>query len=104
MVTFMCCVLILCLTPSHHSTRWEHRFVHTLCAGVIPCRNELLPIFAREGRLVVYLPEWAHEGSVSVFNIKTAQETHIPIIILLHMLEWDGLQRCCTIFLVCRVP
>jgi hypothetical protein len=81
MVTFVCCVLILRPTPSHHSTQRQHRFVHTLCAQVIPCRNELLRIFACEGCLVVYLPEWAREGSVSNFNIKMAQETNIPIII-----------------------
>jgi hypothetical protein len=79
MVTFMCCVLILRPTPSHHSTQRQHRFVHTLCAQVIPCRNELLHIFARKGCLVVYLPEWVGEESVSIFNIKTAQETNIPI-------------------------
>jgi hypothetical protein len=77
----MCYVLILRPTLSHHLTQWKHHFVHTLCAWVIPRHNKLLRIFAREGRLVVHLPEWAHEGSVSVFNIKTAQETHILIII-----------------------
>jgi hypothetical protein len=81
MVTFICCVLILRLIPSHHLTQWEHRFVHTLCARVIPHIMNCCAFFAREGRLVVYLPEWACEGSVSVFNIKTAQETHILIII-----------------------
>jgi hypothetical protein len=55
--------------------------VHTLCAQVIPCRDELLHIFACECCLLVHLPEQAREGTVSVFNIKNAQQTHIPIII-----------------------
>jgi hypothetical protein len=30
---------------------------------------------------MVYLPEWAHEGSVSIFHIKSTQETNVPIVI-----------------------
>ncbi len=68
--------------------RWQDRLVHTLSARIVPRRNELLCVLAGERILVVPPFDWAHDGCVTVFNIKAATETHIPVVVdLIHVGE-----------------
>ncbi len=55
--------------------------MHSSCAGVVPCCNELLRILLHVRLPVVLLSEGASEGHVAILNVKATRETHIPIIV-----------------------
>ncbi len=62
--------------------------MHTFRARIVPCRDELLAVFAREGILVIPLFEGARDGCVPVFDVESTLEAHIPIdVYLIHVGE-----------------
>jgi hypothetical protein len=57
--------------------------VHTFRARIIPCCNELLGVLACEQILVIQLFEGACDERVSIFDVESTSEAHIPIVVYL---------------------
>jgi hypothetical protein len=57
--------------------------VHAFCARIVSHCNELVGIFACEQILVIPLFEGAWDGRVPIFDVESASEAHIPIVVYL---------------------
>ncbi len=57
--------------------------MHAFGAQIVPCRNELVGIFVCEQILAIPLFEGARDRRVPIFDVKSASEAHIPIVVYL---------------------
>ncbi len=80
--------------------------MHTFCARIVSCRNELLCVSTCERILVVPPFEGACDGRVPVFDVEATTEAYIPIVVYfidigeIQFFEllphfWGGAVRCC---------
>ena len=73
----------------------ELRFVHPLCAWVVPCVDPLPRVFTSESFLMVHLSPMrgTRFRCVSIFNVESTCETHVPICELLYNVRMWWVRR-----------